>query len=348
MGVKTNTKIEKNGKEYNYFRITRTIGYENDKPIKKQFVGSSKKEAEAKYKQFLEGKKEKSMYSPRTLGELADYYVENILSVNSKYSLGTRNLYKGAYRSHVRPDSISEIPIREISGYEIQKFYNSLNINESAFKTLHKFMKGFVTWANINSYCDDLLKGVIIPQKKTSKNNEIVVWTDEELERILTSEPKYKLHPLILFATYTGMRISELIGLRWENINNNTIIVSEQIYRGVADTPKGNKTRVIPLHAKLKEYVTNNRSTGLVFTNINGMPLDYRVTTRSLERFYKRNNIPNKKFHTYRATFCTNLCRNGVPIQVASRIMGHSSIEVTAKYYTNINLDEMLEAISKI
>lgn len=348
MGVKTNTTIERNGKKYNYFRITRTIGYENGKPIKKQFTGSSKRDAEEKYKRFLEGKNEKSMYSPRTLGDLADYYVENILCINSKYSTGTRNLYKGAYRSHVRPNPISKIPIREISGYEIQKFYNELQINNSAFKTLHKFMKGFLDWANINGYCNDLLKGVVIPEKPSVQSSDIVVWTDEELSKIFKSEPKYKLHPFILFAAYTGMRISELIGLRWENINQNAIIVSEQIYRGVSDTPKGDKTRVIPLHPKLKEFVRTNRASGLVFTNINGGPLDYRITTRSLERFYNRNQIPIKKFHAYRATFCTNLCRNGVPIQVASKIMGHSSIEVTAKYYTSISLDEMKEAIEKI
>lgn len=60
MATKTNITIERNGKEYKYFRITRTIGHENGKPIKKQFVGSSKKEAEEKYKQFLEGKNENS------------------------------------------------------------------------------------------------------------------------------------------------------------------------------------------------------------------------------------------------------------------------------------------------
>lgn len=348
MGVKTNTTIERNGKKYNYFRITRTIGYENGKPIKKQFTGSSKKEAEDKYKQFLEGKKEKSVYSPRTLGELAEYYITNILSVNSKYSLGTRNLYKGAYRVHVKDSALAKTSLQSLTSFDIQQFYNSLNINQSAFKTLHKFMSGFLSWANINNFCPDLLKGVVIPEKPAVNKNEIIVWSDEELEKILNSEPEYKLHPLILFAVYTGMRISELIGLRWENINQNAIVVSEQIYRGVADTPKGDKTRIIPLHPKLKEYVRANRASGLVFTNINGGPLDYRVTTRSLERFYKRNNIPCKKFHAYRATFCTNLCRNGVPIQVASKIMGHSSIEVTAKYYTSININEMMEAIEKL
>jgi len=348
MAVKTNTTIERNGKEYKYFRITRTIGYENGKPIKKQFTGSSKREAEEKYKQFLEGKKEKSVYSPRTFGELAEYYVENILMMNSKYSMGTRNLYKGAYNAHVRPNQFSKIPIREISGYEIQKFYNSLNINKSAFKTLHKFIVGFFKWANINGYADEPLKGIVIPEKPSVQKSDIIVWTDEELDRIMNSEPDYYLHPFIMFAVYTGMRISELIGLRWENINKDSIIVGEQIYRGRLETPKGDKIRVIPLHEKLKEYVKRNRSVGLVFQNINGNPLDYRVTTRSLERFYKRNGIEPKKFHAYRATFCTNLCRNGVPIQVASKIMGHSSVEVTAKYYTNINFTEMKEAINKI
>ena len=350
MGVKTNTTIERNGKKYNYYRITRTIGHENGKPIKKQFTGSSKREAEEKYRLFLEQKNEKTMnFSPRSFGELADYYVENILSINSKYSKGTRDLYRGAYNSHVKDSWLAEYPMSSLQSHTIQKFYNELNINQTAFKTLHKFMKGFINWANINGYSDDLLKGVIIPSKPSeSRSDEIVVWTDEELKRIMESEPEYKLHPLILFAVYTGMRISELIGLRWENINQNAIVVSEQIYRGVTDTPKGGKSRIIPLHPKIKEYVKANRSEGLVFTNINGNPLDYRVTTRSLERFYKRNGIEPKKFHAYRATFCTNLCKNGVPIQVASKIMGHSSIEVTAKYYTSININEMKEAIEKL
>lgn len=131
MATKTNTTIERNGKEYKYFRITRTIGHENGKPIKKQFVGSSKKEAEEKYKQFLEGKKEKSLnFSPKTFGELSEYYITNILNINSKYSPGTRNLYKGAYKSHIKGTTLSKTSLQVLSPQDIQQFYNSLNINE--------------------------------------------------------------------------------------------------------------------------------------------------------------------------------------------------------------------------
>ena len=56
MATKKNTTIKRNGKEYQYYRITRTIGYkivDGEKvPIKKQFTGSSKDEQFYKYKQF--------------------------------------------------------------------------------------------------------------------------------------------------------------------------------------------------------------------------------------------------------------------------------------------------------
>ncbi|QAT44061.1 tyrosine-type recombinase/integrase [Aminipila luticellarii] len=47
---------------------------------------------------------------------------------------------------------------------------------------------------------------------------------------------------------------------------------------------------------------------------------------------YKRIGIENKRFHPYRHTFCTNLCKKGVPLQTAYKLMGHSSINVTARF----------------
>ena len=79
-----------------------------------------------------------------------------------------------------------------------------------------------------------------------------------------------------------------------------------------------------------------------------GNPLDYHNVVHSLNRFYKCNGIEPKKFHAYRATFVTRLCENGVPIQIASKLAGHENITVTAKYYTDIEQDSMIDAIEKI
>ena len=60
----------------------------------------------------------------------------------------------------------------------------------------------------------------------------------------------------------------------------------------------------------------------------------------------KATGVPEYPFHTFRHTFCTNLCRAEVPIQVASKLMGHKSVEVTAKFYTLVDKDEQKAAIN--
>ena len=88
MATKKNTAITHGDKEYNYYRITRTVGHEwkNGKkvPIKKQFVGTSKGNAEQKYKAFLEKQAAKALEEEtkihaarmKTFGEYAEEYTD--------------------------------------------------------------------------------------------------------------------------------------------------------------------------------------------------------------------------------------------------------------------------------
>ena len=55
--------------------------------------------------------------------------------------------------------------------------------------------------------------------------------------------------------------------------------------------------------------------------------------------------ICRKGFHTYRHTFGTNLCRKGVAIQIASSLLDHADINVTAKYYVDVSQDEKQQAV---
>ena len=73
-----------------------------------------------------------------------------------------------------------------------------------------------------------------------------------------------------------------------------------------------------------------------------------RNIIRSLKRLYKRIGVPCHKFHSFRHTFGTNLSRAGVPIEETAKLMGHSSIEITAKYYINIDAKRKREALEKI
>ena len=348
-----NTIIKKNGKEYKYFRITRTVGhrYKEGKkvPIKKQFTGTSERDAERKYKEWLLRNEEDVFDSVKTFGELTEFYAENILSVNSKYSPGTRELYTRAYEKHIKPANITNMPMHDMTSEDLQAFYNSLDVSKSAMANITKFMKGFMLWQSRNNYGQYLLDSVVVPEKKNIKHQEgIVVWSDEELEKILSSEPDYCLKNLIVFAVYSGLRISELLGLKWSDIDD-VIHVRRQYYRGIWCAPKGNKERIVPAHEKIRDIVeTANKPYELIFTTSTGLPLDQKNINRSLDRFYSRIGVEHKKFHAYRATFITNLCRKDVPIQTVSKLAGHENINVTARYYASVQLDELSEAVNKL
>ncbi len=350
-----NTIIKRNGKEYSYYRITRTVGHRYKEgvkvPIKKQFVGSSERDAERKYRAWLSNHEEEKIYdSSKTVGELAEFYAENILAVNSNYSVGTRELYTKAYENHIKAKNIMNCTMSELTSEQLQEFYNNLDITKSAMANVHKFMRGFMLWQSRNKYGDYLLDSVVIPDKPTIVHQEgIITWTDDEIEKILNSEPDYVLLPLIIMALYSGMRISEILGLNWGDIDGDVIYVRRQYYRGNWCPPKGNKTRIIPAHHKIKEMLDNaGNPDELIFKTANGNPLDQKNINRSLDRFYGRIGIPHKKFHAYRATFITNLCRKGVPIQTVSKLAGHENINVTARYYASVQLDELSEAVNKL
>ena len=61
-----------------------------------------------------------------------------------------------------------------------------------------------------------------------------------------------------------------------------------------------------------------------------------------------RHGVEEKNIHAYRHTFGTNLCRQGVPIQTASKLLGHDDISTTAKYYVNVSDEEKARAIEKL
>lgn len=103
-------------------------------------------------------------------------------------------------------------------------------------------------------------------------------------------------------------------------------------------------------HSKwhIEEMKRNGYETEYVFTTASGKLYDPHNVRKALERFYKRIGVEYKEPHTYRRTFCTMLCRSGVPIQTASELMGHKNISVTAKFYANISNEEKADAINKL
>lgn len=145
------------------------------------------------------------------------------------------------------------------------------------------------------------------------------------------------------------MRMGEVQGLKFSDFRDDYILIERQYQNGSFVPTKGKESRVVPIHDAVRRELERYPHNGeYVFTTHNGNIMDARNIRRSLNRFYDRIGVERKKFHAFRATFCTNLCKNGVPIQTASKLMGHKSVDVTAKYYASVSLDEKKHAMDML
>ncbi len=372
MATKKNTAIKHGDKEYNYYRITRTVGHEwkdgKRVSIKKQFVGTSKGNAEQKYKEYLQEQAEAKLAKERetqaaalrTFGEYAEEYTYTALP-ESGYARGTKRRYEQSYRCHVKDSWISAVPVSEVKAKTIQKFYAGLDVSRQNLKSINKWMAAFYRWLVVNEYADNVLSAISLPEKPdNSRNDDIVVWEPEEIQAILTLSASHRLHFMMVLMNYAGLRISECFGLKYDDLINDLVDIKRQYYNGEIGPPKHNSYRKIPMHPEIskalemhkawheEEMRRNGYKTDYVFTTSTGKLLDYVNTRRSFVRFYKKHDIPTKKTHAYRATFCTELCRAGVPLEVASKLMGHKSVEVTAKHYALVKRDVQVEAINRL
>lgn len=163
-------------------------------------------------------------------------------------------------------------------------------------------------------------------------------FTDEEYARIEAAAEKELIYPMLVTARYTGMRLGELLALRWEHWS-----FPEKIVR-VLNTPdhtvKNYQCRTIPVCAeaidKLLPYI---RKEGPCFSTHCGQRQGQRYVEdgpkRQLVRIFKEAGIKKEGrtgFHTFRHTFASRLAQEGVSIYKISKFLGHSSVLVTQIY----------------
>lgn len=169
----------------------------------------------------------------------------------------------------------------------------------------------------------------------------------EEQERLLEASPGY-FKGIILCALNSGMRKTEIITLKWSNVDliNNVITLEQQ-------NTKSNKMRRIPVNTVLRKLLLEQRlvSSGSEFVFLNSAGLPYKRQD-SLNRIWKRvteqAGITGLRFHDLRHTTATRMLENTGNLFAVSRILGHSSVSVTSRYlHPDNSLVEATESLTK-
>lgn len=165
-------------------------------------------------------------------------------------------------------------------------------------------------------------------------------------------------YPVIYTAVSTGLRQAGLLGLRWRDIDLDmcSISVSQVLYkrkgicefkepktehsrRRVATTPKlalflrGYREERERLYHELGKPLTLD---GLVFTGVEGKPIDPGVLSHNFARIVKRAGLEGVRFHDLRHTFVSLMLLRGAKPKVISEALGHSSVAFTMDVYSHI------------
>jgi integrase len=197
---------------------------------------------------------------------------------------------------------------------------------------------------------------------------------------LLTSITGHRLYALFIVAVTLGLRQGEIIGLRWSRVildgPTPRIEVREQLQRlpgaekGTRtlhrETPKGRRgkpsasrrdVRLTPLHVTiLKAHRTRQAAEklalgeawageDLVFTSMAGTPLMGERLRMQFKRMLERAELPIVTFHSLRHTAGSLMLAAGAQIVNVSRVLGHSSVLITARIYAHSFAEGEYEAI---
>ena len=171
-------------------------------------------------------------------------------------------------------------------------------------------------------------------------SGDIEVFSPEEVRALVRATDDEQDAAIYLTAAFTGMRMGELLALRWRDVDfeRSAVRVRSSYYAGALTTPKSGKVRTVPLAPNVA--VALRRLQGrerflceddLVFVGALGSYMDGSALRRRYKAALDRAGLRRLRFHDLRHTFGTRMIAK-VDIRRVQEWMGHADVQTTMKY----------------
>ena len=154
---------------------------------------------------------------------------------------------------------------------------------------------------------------------------------DHEYQLLLEHAPNDLYRDLFVAMRWAGLRVSEAVGLRWDNVDlarlQLTVIGKGSVERTIDVLPE---TETM-LRQRLLHYTTFPHNGSSVFPRRNGRPLTTRAVQRTIQAIREKLGLPAERLHPHslRHAYATDLLNRGVPIHVVADQLGHASVATT-------------------
>ena len=194
------------------------------------------------------------------------------------------------------------------------------------------------------------------PKLRSIPRVEQQAWTAEQLQVFLRSAAGHRLFPAFWLAATTGVRRSELLGLRWDDIdlrdatlsvNRGLVAVGYELHESRGKTRNSRRridldpTTVSVLTAwrgwqKAEHAAVGIEDRGWIFTDAEGNPVHPHAISQAFERIATRAGVPAIRLHDLRHTHATLLLKAGAHVKVVSERLGHANPAFTIETYQHV------------
>ena len=292
-----------------------------------------------------------------------DYWITDLKgsSIRDK----TKSDYKGIYTEHIK-GFIGNMLLQDIKPLHCQHILNNMSEKyristiKATRNLLHNILQGAVD--------NDIL--LYNPVKKNIKTEGIEikdkrVLTKQEQKYFLECMKKYSYYNQFAFLLQTGLRIGELRGLRWKDINfeERTMYIQRTMNHGSYNVGKPKSkagNRIVPLTQEAINILNNQREknklikvipmefTEYVFLSKVGHPLPDSSYYTVLINLCNKYNIKMFSMHSLRHTFATRCIESGMKPKTLQSILGHSNINMTMNLYVHSTEENKINEIKQI
>ena len=299
------------------------------------------------------------------LKEWLDIYIEP----TSKERTFSR--YSEIVRQHLIP-KLGEYEMEEITPIVLQRFITELSqtgnlrtgkgLSANSVGGIINVVQGSLRTAfrlgYLKEYHADKIKR---PKAQEKTVNSFSVQEQKKIEQAVLNSKKDKMFGILL-CLYTGLRIGELLALKWEDIDlqKGLLIVARSCHDGKGkdghyirfeDTPKTfSSRRVIPLPKQILPFIREaKKKSKSVYVVANGeKPISVRSYQRTFDLLQRKIKIPHRGFHSLRHTFATRALECGMDVKTLSEILGHKSPTVTLNRYVHSFLEHKQDMMNRL
>lgn len=304
--------------------------------------------------------------SKMTVAQALDDWMENQIKPNRAPS--TYSSYKVNVENHIKPQ-IGHIELQKLSPSDVQALYKTLinnkDLSERSIRyirdNLHSCLKRFV---NAQVIPRNVCEFTEIPKARPSTGGG-AFYTPNEVNKLINAVRNDRFASVV-YLGLVGLRRSEIAALTWNDINfnkkviyvnKNYVVTGGEKHIGSCKTKSSVRTVAVPatIMNYLKEYKENQKNerayyseeykkNNLVICKLNGDYINPASLSSKFPDILKKYDLRKIRLHDLRHTYCSisiNYCNT--PVATVARQVGHSSSQITNRYYSHSN-DELQEA----